>query len=130
MIGLDTNILARFFLRDDPEQSSKSIAILGSLTVAEPGWIGMATILELVWVLKSKTVDRLGIVETVSQLLLKKEIVVEQEDVIFRAVTLFRMGKADFADCLIAASAREAGCSRILTFDRLAARDAGMQWVG
>jgi len=37
--------------------------------------------------------------------------------------------KADFADCLIAASARAARCSRTLTFDRIAARDAGMKLI-
>jgi predicted nucleic-acid-binding protein len=47
MIGLDTNVLARFFLRDDPEQTQKASAILEILTAEEPGWIGLAIILEL-----------------------------------------------------------------------------------
>jgi predicted nucleic-acid-binding protein len=45
------------------------------------------------------------------------------------AVQRFRWGKAEFADCLIAASAQTAGCSRTLTFDRIAARDAGMELI-
>jgi predicted nucleic-acid-binding protein len=131
MIGLDTNILARFFLRDDPEQTPKARAILGSLTAEEPGWIGLATMMELLWLMKSKKkLDRAGTVELLSQLLFKKDIVIEEAEVVQQALILYRSGKADFADCLIAASARAAGCARMLTFDRIAARDAGMQWAG
>ena len=55
--------------------------------------------------------------------------VIEQAAVVARAVRSFRASKADFADCLIAESAKEAGCSRTLTFDEVAARDAGMQLI-
>ena len=41
----------------------------------------------------------------------------------------YRSGNTEFSDCLIAASARAAGCSRTVTFDRIAARDAGMELV-
>jgi predicted nucleic-acid-binding protein len=45
-------------------------------------------------------------------------------------LNLYRNTRADFADCLIAASAKAAGCSRTVTFDRIAARDAGMELIG
>jgi predicted nucleic-acid-binding protein len=60
-------------------------------------------------------------------LLAMKEIVVENDEVIWRALRQWRGGKADFADCLITASARVAGCERTVTFDQRAARDAGME---
>jgi len=53
-------------------------------------------------------------------------IVVERREVVAAATKIFSTTKADFADCLIAASARAAGCVRTVTFDRVAARDAGM----
>ena len=56
-------------------------------------------------------------------------IVVEQDMIVASAVQRFRTTRADFADCLIAASARAAGCARTVTFDRLAARDAGMELI-
>jgi predicted nucleic-acid-binding protein len=62
-------------------------------------------------------------------LLNREEMVFEQADVMRSALELFRIGKADFADCLIATSARAAGCTKTLTFDRIAARDAGMELV-
>jgi predicted nucleic-acid-binding protein len=128
--GLDTNILARFFLQDDPLQSPKADAIMGALSLSEPGWIGMATVLELVWVLSTKNrIDRTGITKILSHLLTREEIVIEQSNILQTALQLYRNGNADFADCLIAASARAAGCSRTVTFDRIAARDAGMELI-
>jgi predicted nucleic-acid-binding protein len=129
--GLDTNVLARFFLQDDPQQSPKADAVMGSLSVADPGWIGLASILELVWVISSqKRLDRRGITTILSQLLTREEIVVEQAGIVQNALLLYRKGNADFADCLIASSAKAAGCIRTVTFDRKAARDAGMQLIG
>jgi predicted nucleic-acid-binding protein len=128
MTGLDTNILARFFLQDDPQQSPKADSIMGSLTQREAGWVGIATVLELVWVMsKQNRIDRTGIGKVLSQLLSREEIVVEQSAIMQTALEFYRNGRADFADCLIAASAKPAGCSRTVTFDRIAARDAGME---
>lgn len=128
MTGLDTNILSRFFLQDDPLQCPKADQILASLSVDGPGWVGLVTVLELIWVLSSKNrFDRRTIAKTVDQLLSRQEIVVEQAETVQNALRLFRDGKADFADCLISLSAKAAGCSRTVTFDRIAARDAGME---
>lgn len=128
MIGLDTNVLTRFLLQDDPQQSPRADRVMSSLTVEDPGWVGVATILELVWVLSSKNrFDRKTIAKTLDRLLFQEEIVIEQDSVLQSAVRQFRSGSADFADCLIANSARTAGCSSTLTFDRKAARDAGME---
>ena len=128
MIGLDTNVLVRFFAQDDPLQSPKADEVMGSLTVEDPGWVGVAAILELVWVLGSKShFDRKIIAKTLDQLLSREEIVIEQFETVQNALQLFRKGGADFADCLIASSARAGGCKRTVTFDRIAARDTGME---
>jgi predicted nucleic-acid-binding protein len=131
MTGLDTNILVRFFLQDDPQQCAKADAIMGTLSLIAPGWIGMVTILELVWVLsRQNRIDRRGISTILSQLLTREELVIEQSQIIQAALHSYMRGRADFADCLIAASAKAAGCSRTVTFDLIAARDAGLELVG
>jgi predicted nucleic-acid-binding protein len=128
--GLDTNVLLRFFLQDDPLQSPKADRIIGSLTLNEPGWVGAAAILELVWVMSSQNrIGRTGIAAILGQLLTRDEIVIEQADVVQNALQLYRKGNTEFSDCLIASSAKAAGCSRTVTFDRTAARDAGMQLI-
>ena len=54
MIGLDTNVLLRYLVQDDPVQSPRATEIITRrLTEEEPGFISLVTILEVVWVLKS-----------------------------------------------------------------------------
>jgi predicted nucleic-acid-binding protein len=131
MIGLDTNILVRFFGRDDPIQSKRAEQIMSSLTAEEPGWVSVAALMELQWVMTSVfRFDRIGVIQVLNRLLTREEIVIEQADTVRAALGLYGLGNADFPDCMIAASARAAGCSRTLTFDRRAARDAGMELVG
>lgn len=128
MTGLDTNVLVRFFAQDDPNQSSKADEVMRSLTAESPGFVGLATLLELVWVLGSKhRYDPIKLARAIDQLLLHEEILVEQAETVEAALRLYRKGRADFADCLISVSAQAAGCSRTVTFDRRAARDAGME---
>ena len=74
--------------------------------------------------------NRRKIVPILESLLVSREIVIEQSEMVREALRLYLSGKADFPDCLIALSARAAGCSRTVTFDRRAARDAGMELLG
>lgn len=105
-------------------------ALIRSLTVDDPGWVGLATILELVWVMTSSMHGaRIAVASTLDRLLMFDTVIVEQPGVVAAAARQFRNSKADFADCLIAASARAAGCARTVTFDRIAARDAGMELI-
>ncbi len=131
MTGLDTNVLLRFFAQDDAAQILAADRIIGSLTSEEPGWVSITTILEIAWVLgSSKQAGRIGVSAVLEKLLSLDSVIVEQAEMVASAVRQFRSTRADFADCLIAASARAAGCSRMLTFDRIAARDAGMELIG
>ena len=128
MIGIDTNVLVRYFIEDDPAQSHLTDSFFNSLSNAEPGWISQATILEFVWIMKSvRRLDRKIIATMLGRLTTLDSIVVERAEIVDKALQRYRDGKADFADCLIAVSARAAGCSKTVTFDRVAARDADME---
>ena len=131
MIGLDTNILVRYFVKDEPEQTRLAVNLIYALSPAEPGWVGQATILELVWVMtRIYRVKKDRVAQVLDMLLASRDIVVGQDDTVREALRLYSVGNADFADCLIASSAKAAGCSRTVTFDRIAARDAGMELIG
>lgn len=130
MIGLDTNVLVRFFMRDDHKQHMRANTVMNSLSSAEPGWVGLAVLMELVWVLTSVyKVDRLSVLQILDQLLSKREIVIERAEVIRHATRIYRDTKVGFSDCLISASAQAAGCTETLTFDKDAAKAAGMTLV-
>jgi predicted nucleic-acid-binding protein len=128
MIGLDTNVLLRYFVKDDAQQSQIVRNLIGSLSGEEPGWLSVVVLVELLWTLKySYRFTRTGIADVVKHLLSSRDIAVEQEDLAREALLSYGNSSADFADCLIAVSARSAGCSKTVTFDRIAARDAGME---
>jgi predicted nucleic-acid-binding protein len=130
MIGLDTNVLVRYVMQDDPKQARQATKLIESLTPEAPGFVALVTVIEFVWVLTSAyEVPRSELVRVLELLLRSQELVVEQAEVVWRALRAFRDGSADFADCLIERSAAAAGCSRTMTFDRRAAKQGGMTLI-
>jgi predicted nucleic-acid-binding protein len=128
VIALDSNILVRYFAQDDSKQSPLAARLIESRTAQEPGWIGIPVLIEFLWVLASSfKVKQAGIIEVLERLLASNVFMLEHEDLVRRSLSLYRTGRAQFADCLIAVSASDAGCTRIVTFDRIAARDARME---
>ena len=102
----------------------------GLLGAAAPGYVGVVTVVELVWVLTScYSSSRSEICEVLETLLRTKEFVVVHADIVWKALRLFKESKADFADCLIEWFADEAGCIYTTTFGQGAARSCGMRLV-
>ena len=130
MIGLDTNVLVRYIMQDDPSQSPKATRLIERLTTDEPGFIPLVAIIELVWVLSSSyRLDREQVSSALELLLRSKELIVDRADQVMRAQARFRSGGTDFADCLIERIAHAAGCQATMTFDAGAAKSAGMTLV-
>jgi predicted nucleic-acid-binding protein len=130
MTGLDTNVLVRYFVADDPQQSLVAKRLMATLSSEEAGWLGVVVLAELVWTLKyAYRFPRAALGNIVEHLLSSKDVVIEQENLVREALLIYRKSGADYPDCLIAASARAAGCSKTVTFDRIAARDAGMELI-
>ncbi len=53
MIGLDTNVLVRYIMQDDPVQSARATTLIESLDAAHPGFVALVSIVELYGVLTS-----------------------------------------------------------------------------
>lgn len=119
MIGLDTNVIARTILNDDPKWSPIAIDfMLNRLTPENPGYINLITLVELVWTLrKYPGYNRKGMVDTVVGLLAAENLVIERPDLVTRALAAFEAGGAGFADYLIAELNTAAGASHTVTID-------------
>jgi predicted nucleic-acid-binding protein len=131
VIGIDTNVLVRYLAQDDPRQSARATHFIETqLSERSPGFIGVIVLVELCWVLErvyGATPDEIG--ATVQDLLAMPHFEIQQREVVQEAVAEFlaQSGKkAGIADLLIAATAKDAGCETILSFDRTAVRTAGM----
>ena len=130
MIGLDTNVLVRYIMQDDPKQSPKATKLIEALDSENPGFIALVSVIELYWVLSScYDLSRDQVAQAVEGILRSKQLVVEQADQVVRALRMFGASKADFADCLIERSAAHAGCGQTVTFDVDASKHAGMTLI-
>jgi predicted nucleic-acid-binding protein len=131
MIGLDTNVLVRYIMQDDAKQSPKATKIMEALDgVENSGYVTLVSIIELVWVLgTSYELTRAQVAQALDGLIRAKQLKIESADQVIRALRVFKIGKSDFADCLIERSASSAGCEKTVTFDINASKHAGMTLI-
>jgi predicted nucleic-acid-binding protein len=124
MIGLDTNVLVRYFAQDDPVQSPKATEIMEiRLTEDEPGFVSVVTMVETVWVLsRIYELSDQEIASAVERMLQADTLVIQNEQEVFTAAVALKAGRGSFADALIGALGTWAGCASTLTFDRKASR--------
>jgi predicted nucleic-acid-binding protein len=120
MIGLDTNVLVRFLVQDDEEQSPRATqAIRGAVEEGREIFLSSVVLCELVWVLDvAYRRSRPEIVGALDRIVATRGFMLGDRDAVFRALERYRGGQGDFADHLIGAQAVDAGADRILTFDR------------
>ena len=120
MIGLDTNVLVRYIVQDDPRQADAAARLIeGRCTARSPGYVSVPVLVELVWVLaEAYRCERGVIAAVIRQLLQTVELLVEDGDAAWSALREFEAGAADFADCLIAHRNRARGCTQTFTLDR------------
>lgn len=131
MTGLDTNVLVRYIMQDEPSQSAKAGALIEALDNAHPGYIAVLSLVELYWVLTScYELTHAQVLQLFDGLLRTSQLVVERADQVAQALRTFAAGKADFADLLIERSAHAAGCEQTMTFDVKASKHAGMTLIG
>ena len=131
MIGLDTNVVLRYLLQDDPKQTQQANEIFeGRLSELEPGYVNLACVLEIVWVLRSLLrLDAVQIASHLENLLAADSLVVQNEQQVFEAAFALKRGMGEFEDALIGALNLWAGCEKTLTFDRRAGRLAGFEVI-
>ena len=120
MNGIDTNILLRLWLNDDPAQNKRIDSLLaehgstpGSLLVTD------VVLAEAVWTLRSAfDQDKAGQLIAVRSLLHETAFAFDDREAVIQAVEMFERGNCGFPDCLIVAKNARQGCDFTATFDR------------
>ena len=126
MIALDTNVLVRYLVDDDPQQAEAARVLLAGLTAERPGFVCREVAVELVWVLhRACGFSRDRIAAVLEELIGTEELEFEAVDDVARAAFSFRRGGAGFSDLMIAAAAKRRGANPLYTFDRQAAQLEG-----
>ena len=118
MISVDTNLLARFLLKDDPAQFRRALAVLQA---DEDVFIPITVLLELAWVLRAREATREEIVTSLRGILALPHVRQQHAEAVQVALDWADAG-LDVADALHLALSGKA--TKFLTFDTTLARRA------
>ena len=126
MRAIDTSVLVRLLVRDDPDQVE-----MAETFVASGAWVSHLVLAEAVWVLASVyDLNSERIITAVQMLLEHDRLVLQDGNVVEAALSAFQQRpSAGFSDCLIIEIARKAGHQPVGTFDRSMSRLDGASEV-
>jgi predicted nucleic-acid-binding protein len=115
MRAVDTNLLVRLIVRDDPTQVEAA-----EVFVAGGAWVSHLVLAETLWVLDSvheRSAAQLA--AAVEMLLNHEQLSIQDAEVVSQALEKFRLRPSlGFSDCLVLEIARKAGHLPLGTFDR------------
>jgi predicted nucleic-acid-binding protein len=117
--GIDTNVLVRLLVGDDPAQVARARAYVEANV---PCWVNRVVACEAVWVLgRVYRLQPARLALALKQLIQTAELEFEDSDAIEAGIAALEAG-GDFADSVIAATNVARGCEATGTFDRKASR--------
>lgn len=119
IISLDTNVLLRYILLDDEDQSPIAEDLIDNLSQERQAYVGREVILELAWILSTRyKFGRSQIARVINNLVYATEFVVEDSSSIADAISQYEASTYDLADLLILATAKSFAALPFYTFDR------------
>jgi predicted nucleic-acid-binding protein len=126
MIALDTNVVLRYLVQDDPGQARAATELMeNTLSVANPGFISLVVLCEITWALKSVYGQEQAVIAaTLRALMDAPQIEVESVTLVDAAL---RAKGFDVADSIIHQIGVAKGCDKTLTFDKRFARQDGVE---
>lgn len=124
MIGLDTNVLLRYIVRDDAAQAQAASRLIETRCSREqPGHVSHVVLAELAWVLgRGYGYAKAEVVKVLAAILSSAELKVQEAALAWAALRAFQSGQADFADYLIGAVNADCDCEMTFTFDKRTAQ--------
>jgi predicted nucleic-acid-binding protein len=122
MHAIDTNVLVRLLVRDEPRQLD-----VAEQFIVKGAWVSQVVLVETLWVLDAvyeRSAEQIG--AAVERLLAHADLVLQDADVVAAALQQFRAKPTlGFSDCLVLEVARNAGHLPLGTFDRQLGKVAG-----
>ena len=120
MAAVDTNVLVRLLVADDPAQTRRALAYLEA---RRPLWVSTVVLVETVWVLTAvygwSKAQILAMLETASN---NRDFAFQSVETVRAAIAAYISGKADFSECLALELARAEGHLPFATFDKATAK--------
>jgi len=131
MIGLDSNVLLRFFVEDDVTQTARAVDLMTRrISEHDPGFISIVVLVETIWNLtRNYEFSHDQLVTTLKYLLSSDSLILQHEEQVAAALLTLEDGLGSFPDALIASLGMAAKCTTTYTFDRKAARLPGFTLI-
>ena len=117
-VSVDTNLLVRGPLGDDPEQQALAIRLMEAARRGPGLVVSTFAILEMAWVLRVKKLPRERIALAIRALLDAEGVTVTHAEILHEALVRYEGGQTDLGECLIWADAHASGAGRFASFDR------------
>ncbi len=132
MIAIDSNVLLRYLLGDDPVQSLRADALI---TGRRPVLVTDVVLVEMLWTLRGRKygLDKDALITVLEALFEEPNICFEDDQVIWAALNDYRESMAirgrtaDFADALVIRKARYTAKRRNTRFDGVYTFDLAAQ---
>ncbi len=127
MVAFDTNVVVRLLLRDDAAQAKKAEHAFLRHARGDGVFLPLVVLVETAWVLAyTYELTRSAIHDQLLALTRTRGVVVDEAERVQEALDAYATGGADFADYVILAGTRRAGCKTLLTLDRRLGRERGV----
>jgi predicted nucleic-acid-binding protein len=121
MIGLDTNVLLRLFVEDDPQQYERARRFVDATTANEPCVVNPVVLAEFAWVLaRGFKKKRREVARLIGEVLSADDIRIPHRRAAEGALKAYQSGRADFPDYFLAEINAELACASTATFDSAA----------
>ena len=119
MIALDSNILVRYLVDDDPQQADAARKLMAELTSESRGFICREVSVELAWILyRAYGFSRNRVATVFEELAATEELHLEAADDTIRAADGYRRGGSDFGEQMIVAAAKRSSADTLYTLQR------------
>ena len=126
MLTLDTNVIVRLLVGDDPQQTPIAEQAFLDAVAAGGVYLPDVVLAEVAWVLRGYDLERSTRHRLLERLVRTRGVVVDDIDAVIHALENFRDG-GDLADQLILARAAAAHALPVLSFDRRFSASEGVE---
>lgn len=121
-VGIDTNVLLRLLVDDDPVQREAVLSFGQGLGAKYLGFVTLISLVEMDWALRRQygysKQESISALQKISQI---RGVEIQSFEAVIKTIRGVENGNGDFADVLIAHLCLDEGCSHVVTLDRKAA---------
>jgi predicted nucleic-acid-binding protein len=122
--GIDSSVLLRYILEDDPVWTKAATRFIDKeCTFDDPAFVNLVVLVEVIWSLRrQKNYNKESVVAVIRDMLDSQSLVLEKESIVADALRKFEAGLIGFSDCLIACLNEHAQAKPTYSLDKHAVK--------